>query len=333
MAALPHSKREKKASPLIKDIYLSKAKYNYELPPMILWNQLDLKLSLMDLCVLYKINGDNMEVDNGNSFSYQIIVQFPTLFQAQVIKTQFAYVDSVPTKLNPKQLGKKNLQKVLQRNMKKYGKTTGANTLLELIDIKKEEERMNIEYINQVEKALFGSFNDGQSDNIPKVRLAKSHWLDWICFKPDLNKEQQQLAAFFAGERNPLDECACVVMEILNVNDVTNSNLTLESLSQIHYEKLKHGQIKSDFLRADKSETQSYFTEDQVQFLTIFSAALKTKSEVGFRQEEQDVEEVGKNSLYETGQHLLFAHYLLSAITAREQKTKLLYTLNCFRSI
>jgi len=70
IASLPHSKREKKASPLIKDIYLAKAKYNYELPPMILWNQLDLKMALMDLCALYKINGDNMEVDNGNSFSY-----------------------------------------------------------------------------------------------------------------------------------------------------------------------------------------------------------------------------------------------------------------------
>ncbi len=45
--------------------------------------------------------------------------------------------------------------------MKKYGKTTGANTLLELIEINKEEDNMNIEYINQVEKALFGQFNDG----------------------------------------------------------------------------------------------------------------------------------------------------------------------------
>ena len=80
--ALPHSKREKKASPLIKDIYLAKAKYNYELPPMILWNQLDLKLSLADLCTIYDIKGDNMEVDNGNSFSYSIIVSFPNLFLA-----------------------------------------------------------------------------------------------------------------------------------------------------------------------------------------------------------------------------------------------------------
>ena len=34
--------------------------------------------------------------------------------------------------------------------------------------------------------------------------------------------------------------------------------------------------------------------------MTIFSASMKTKFEVGFKQEEIDVEEVGKNSLFET---------------------------------
>ena len=75
--ALPHTKREKKASPMIRDVYLAKAKFNYDQPPMILWNQIDLKLSLAVLCQPHKINSDNMEVDNGNSFSYGIIVHFP----------------------------------------------------------------------------------------------------------------------------------------------------------------------------------------------------------------------------------------------------------------
>ena len=125
----------------VKDRFADKARYDYEQPPMIIWNQVDLKVGLHDLCIPYGINGDNMENDNGNSFSYNIIVQiFPDRFLEQVLKTQFAYVDSVPTKVNPKELGKKNLRKVMQRNMKKYGKTTGANTLLELLDIKKAEE-------------------------------------------------------------------------------------------------------------------------------------------------------------------------------------------------
>lgn len=57
---------------------------------------------MAELCVPYGINAANMEVDNGNSFSYAIIIQFPTTFLQQVLKTQFAYVDSVPTKVNPK---------------------------------------------------------------------------------------------------------------------------------------------------------------------------------------------------------------------------------------
>lgn len=49
----------------------------------------------------------------------------------------------------------------MQRNMKKYGRTSGGNTLLELIEIKKDEEKLGIEYLNSIEKALFGQFNDG----------------------------------------------------------------------------------------------------------------------------------------------------------------------------
>ena len=49
---------------------------------------------------------------------------------------------------------------------------------------------MKIEYINQVERSLFGQFNNGQDDNIEKVRLAKSPWIEWVCFRPELSTEQ-----------------------------------------------------------------------------------------------------------------------------------------------
>ena len=299
---------------------------------MIIWNQIDLKLALEDLCSIYDINGD-MEADNGNSFSYAIIVQFPALFGAQVIRSQFAYVDAVPQRINPRHLGKKNIQKVLQRNMRKYGKTTGANTLLEMLEIKKEEDAMNIEYLNSIEKALFGQFNNGQDESIPKIRLMKSYWLDWVCFEPEISKQQMQQTALLAGERNPIDECTACMMEVLNINDVTNVNLTLESLSQIQYDKLRHGAVKTEFLKVDHADTDSFFTEDQKAFLSIFMNSLKTKSELGLKTEAIDEEEIPKNSLFEATQHLLFAHYLLQCITAREKKTQLLYTLNAFRSI
>lgn len=73
---------------------------------------MELKLALQDLSKVFGIHGD-MELDNGNSFSYQIIVQFPTFFHTQVLRSQFAIYDAIPSLLHPGQLGKKKIQKVL----------------------------------------------------------------------------------------------------------------------------------------------------------------------------------------------------------------------------
>ena len=97
------------------------------------------------------------------------------------------------------------------------------------------------------------------------------------------------------------------MIELLNINDVTNSNLTLESLSQIQSEKLKHGKVVADFLQLNHSETENYFTQQQKDFLQVFMNSLKTKQDYGVRKSNQDSEDVPKNSLYEVSQHLLFA--------------------------
>jgi hypothetical protein len=73
--------------------------------------------------------------------------------------------------------------------LKKYGKTSGQNTLLERIEINKESERLQVQFINQIEKALFGEYNNGQLDEAPKVRFTKSAWLEWVCFKPEISNE------------------------------------------------------------------------------------------------------------------------------------------------
>ncbi len=38
-------------------------------------------------------------------------------------------------------------------------------------------------------------------------------------------------AALLTGDHNPIDQVAANMLEILNINDITNVNLTLESLS------------------------------------------------------------------------------------------------------
>lgn len=127
------------------------------------------------------------------------------------------------------------------------------------------------------------------------------------------------------------------MLEILNINDITNVNLTLESLAQIHYDKLKSGKVRSDFFNLDHSDTDTIFSEDQRAFLQLFMNCIKTKSDFGYKASSggppQDETELPKNSLYDAQYELLFAQYLMVCLKAREHKTKLLYTLNAFRSV
>ena len=74
------TKLDKKLQSNARDQYLSTCKYNYDMPPMIIWNEIELKLSLEKLAKMFKVEG-NMEIDNGHSFSYNAIVFFPQNFQ------------------------------------------------------------------------------------------------------------------------------------------------------------------------------------------------------------------------------------------------------------
>jgi len=70
-----------------------------------------------------------------------------------------------------------------------------------------------------------------------------------------------QQAALLANELNPIDHVIANMLEIININDITNINLTLESISQIHYDKLRTGKVRNEFIKIDQSETESIFNE------------------------------------------------------------------------
>ena len=65
-------KRNKNA----RDRLMSTSKYNYEFPPMVFWNEVELKIGLGHLSAKFNVQGD-MEVENGHIFSYSVMVFFP----------------------------------------------------------------------------------------------------------------------------------------------------------------------------------------------------------------------------------------------------------------
>jgi hypothetical protein len=189
---------------------------------------------------------------------------------------------------------------------------------------------MGVEFLNSVEKSLFGEFNNAQFPDHPSVRVKDSDWVEYICFKPNLDHDQMYQAAVLSGEKNWIDECLANMLEILNVQDMQNVNLIMESISQMHYDKVKYGSVKTDFLNFDPNDADTFFTEDQKQFLSLYRGCLKSKADFDQNKPSVDLPAV---SLHEIPQHLLFANYLLQTLNAREEKTKLLYTMNSFRSI
>mmetsp|Transcript_20173 Transcript_20173/g.30941 ORF Transcript_20173/g.30941 Transcript_20173/m.30941 type:complete len:91 (+) Transcript_20173:49-321(+) len=90
---------------------------------------------------------------------------------------------------------------------------------------------MGVEFLNSVEKSLFGEFNNSQLPDFPTVRIKKADWIDLVCFKPHIDNEQMHQASILFSDKNWIDECLANMLEILNVQDVQNVNLIMESVS------------------------------------------------------------------------------------------------------
>ena len=74
----PVTKNEKRIQNA-RDQFMSTSRYNYEMPPMVIWNMVELKTSLQGLAGTSQIYGD-MDVDNGHAFSYSVFVYFSQQF-------------------------------------------------------------------------------------------------------------------------------------------------------------------------------------------------------------------------------------------------------------
>ena len=60
---------------------------------------------------------------------------------------------------------------------------------------------MGVEFLNSIERSLFGEFNNAQLEEFPTVRVKKSDWIDLICFRPKLDNDQMYQASILSGEK------------------------------------------------------------------------------------------------------------------------------------
>lgn len=88
-------------------------------------------------------------------------------------------------------------------------------------------------------------------------------------------------AAILSSEKNGIDECLAGFLEVLNVQDFQSVNLIMDSLSRIHSDKVRLETIKADLLEEDTEGQDTFYTEDQKQFLSLFKGCFKSKVDYG----------------------------------------------------
>jgi len=77
------------------DQILSSTEFDYARLPLLHVLAIELKIHLKEISKEFDITGD-IEVDNGHSFTYQIQVFFPVLFQKYVENSKFDLYDTFP---------------------------------------------------------------------------------------------------------------------------------------------------------------------------------------------------------------------------------------------
>ena len=159
---------------------LQSYRFDQQRPPMLLCNNIELKLYLMDLSSEFEITG-NLEVDNGHSFTYQIQVFFPVYFQEQVRKCVFDLYDTFP---NEEKEGNQAIISAVgmsfskqMANMKHFSETERKKSRLGAV---------------RKQRYLFTFFNIGQfhydisqeatSNFESETKLKIAQWLPHVCF-------------------------------------------------------------------------------------------------------------------------------------------------------
>jgi hypothetical protein len=89
-------------------------------------------------------------------------------------------------------------------------------------------------------------------------------------------------AALLSSELNPLDQFSAYVFEILNCNDYNSVNLTLETLSQVHFDKLRTGRVRQELSKLDRyDEKENIFSDREKLFVKTYVDILRTKQSLG----------------------------------------------------
>lgn len=269
----------------------------------------------MKQAAYFNLRGD-IEMDHGYTYCYQVTIFFPGYFQKQVLKSQFSVYD---LEEDPNQSKKRTLQSMVRID---------TNIFRDVSTTKNQvgtDEAINAEMRNSEIKVM-------------RLRSSDS-WIHYIILQPTECEWYQKQQALLNID-NPIDSLLRAGFNFLDVHDMATINRINEDNSALHQKsinKLLKSDPNSQIVRTTlhTQDGEKVFEVDKSQFQKGRAAELEhSLHAVQGRLNDEDASKPNQvYSIQQLPSHLLNSHYTLRYMSSRDNKTRLLYILNYFRSV
>ena len=315
---------------------------DYEVAPDLVTNMPEMKVKIKSMAEQFGLTAD-LTQDNGFSFAYQLSLVFPTYFQRQIIKSSFTIYDafaydaqaSVPTT---------NLVSMVRVDPSIFRDVSTTSALLP------SEESLAEEVLKQ---------------NLKVIRLKAAPWVESVVCEPTPSDWMRAQMCILYSEENPIDTLLRGALDFLDVNDLASVNMAIQEVSQMHIDLLTrqhlyHEQAKMSKISAkveqlgsqDKPEVlPRHARKEETVWQTVSATSIQEVYNNMYMQmsnaltgnafrsskltdlNKTNTPKPAKTSLFSLPLHLVQTFNTLRCMQSRDNKLKIIYTLNYFRAV
>lgn len=275
--------------------------FDYARLPLLHVLAIELKIHLKQIAQEMNITGD-LEVDNGHSFTYQIQVFFPVLFQKHVENSKFDLYDTFP----------------YDEDDGSHAKASKTNQPDNAEPYGRSETKSMIGYMNanEVPKVTGDISKDTLLKTDSATKMRSSYWLPFIPFKPKVDSLYKKQSLLF---QNQPDTLLASYFDLLDVNDASAVNKILDDASILH---------------TQRAQSRNPLRNEAGQFMTI-EKELENNLTLAVQQEnkQRSLEFEIEPLIEPIPVHIVKGLYMLRYLKARDFKSRILNALNYCREI
>ena len=222
---------------------------------MLFASNCELKAKIAELARGFgKLSCEQIDIDSGQQFNYQMQTRFPIEFERQVVLGQYDVEDS--GKDPDRQLIERLVKNLglsrdeILRELSRYAEKQRRNSILGALGYDAQIGKAEDEHIAGAERAdSHAAFSEQNlirklktieffTLNELKLKLRHADWLQYVCFEPAISEAQKQQNVLLSSSDNHIDHLLKGAFDVTDVHDQVSVNKILEDAAQSHFTKI-----------------------------------------------------------------------------------------------